>query len=65
MHAVEARLGGGPFARIHRSRIATIERIHELRLVQNGEYELVLRNGRALGVSRLHRDKLQERMRRA
>ena len=65
MHAVEARLGQGQFVRIHRSRIANIERVRELRLVHNGEYEIVLRNGRALGVSRLYRDKLQDRMRRA
>jgi two-component system, LytTR family, response regulator len=65
MHAMEARLGGTKFVRIHRSRIANVDRIREMRLVQNGEYEVVLRNGRALGVSRLYRDKLQERLRRS
>jgi two-component system LytT family response regulator len=64
MHAMEARLGGTQFVRIHRSRIANVHRIREMRLVQNGEYEAVLRNGRALGVSRLYRDKLQERLKR-
>ena len=65
MHAVEARLGGSPFVRIHRSRIANISRARELRVIQNGEYELVLRNGRALRVSRLYRDKLQEHLKHA
>ena len=65
MHAIESRLGGGPFVRIHRSRIVNTDRARELRVVQNGEYELVLGNGRVLGVSRLYRDKLQERLRRA
>ncbi len=65
MHAVEARLGGSPFVRIHRSRIANISRARELRVIQNGEYELVLRNGRALRVSRLYRDKLQEHLKQA
>jgi two-component system, LytTR family, response regulator len=65
MHAVETRLGAGQFMRIHRSRIANIDRVKELRLLQNGEYEIVLRNGRALRVSRLYRDKLQERLKRA
>lgn len=65
MHAVEARLAAGRFARIHRSRIVNLERVRELRLVSNGEYVAVLRNGVALGVSRLHRDKLQEKLRRS
>lgn len=65
MHAVETRLGGSPFVRIHRSRIANINRARELRVMQNGEYELVLRNGRALRVSRLYRDKLQEHLKHA
>ncbi len=62
MNAVEARLGGVSFVRIHRSRIVNIDRVSEMRLVYNGEYEVVLRSGRALGVSRMYRDKLQERL---
>ena len=64
MHAVEARLGS-QFVRIHRSRIANMERVQELRVASNGEYEVVLRSGRALRVSRLYRDKVQEHLRRA
>jgi len=64
MHAVEARLGS-QFVRIHRSRIANMERVQKLRVASNGEYEVVLRSGRALRVSRLYRDKVQEHLRRA
>jgi two-component system LytT family response regulator len=62
MHAIEARLGS-QFVRIHRSRIVNLDKVQELRVASNGEYELVLRNGRALRVSRLYRDKVQGRLR--
>lgn len=64
MHAVEARLGA-QFVRIHRSRIANVQNVRELRIARNGEYEVVLRNGRTLRVSRLYRGKVQDRLRRA
>ncbi|HJT98661.1 MAG TPA: response regulator, partial [Rhodanobacteraceae bacterium] len=44
MHAMEQRLGDR-FARIHRSRIVNIARVQEMRLVHNGEYEVLLRSG--------------------
>ena len=65
MRGIEGRLGDAAFARIHRSRIVNVNRVRELRLAQTGEYEVMLRNGRALRVSRLYRDKLQERLRRS
>ena len=61
MHAIEQRLGER-FLRIHRSRIVNIARVRELRLVHNGEYEVVMRTGRALRVSRLFRERLSERL---
>ena len=64
MHAVEARLGG-QFVRIHRSRIANTDKVQELRIASNGEYEIVLRTGRTLRVSRLYRDKISERLKRS
>jgi two-component system, LytTR family, response regulator len=64
MHAVETRLGGGRFVRIHRSRIANIDKVRELRVTHGGDYEVVLHTGRALRVSRLYRDKVQDRLRR-
>jgi two-component system LytT family response regulator len=65
MHGIEERFGSVRFMRIHRSRIVNIERVQELRMVANGEYEVVLRDGTRLGLSRLYRDKLQERLRRS
>lgn len=65
MHAVEARLGSARFVRIHRSRIANIDKVREVRVTHGGEHEVVLHTGRALRVSRLYRDKVQERLRRA
>ena len=64
MHGVEKRLGER-FARIHRSRIANVDKVHELRIATNGEYEVVLRSGRALRVSRLYREKVQQSLRRS
>ena len=64
MHAVEARLGS-QFVRIHRSRIANTDKVQELRIASNGEYEIVLRTGRTLRVSRLYRDKISERLKRS
>ena len=65
MLAMEQRLGATQFIRIHRSRIVNAERVKELRLTANGDYEAVLRNGTTLGVSRLYRDALQERLKRS
>jgi two-component system LytT family response regulator len=65
MAAMEQRLGAEVFARIHRSRIVHVGRVKELRVTASGDYEAVLRDGTALGVSRMYRDKLQERLRRA
>ena len=62
MQAMEKRLGADYFIRIHRSRIVNVERVRELRLVPGGEYEAVLQSGERLRVSRLYRDKLQERL---
>jgi two-component system LytT family response regulator len=64
MLAMEQRLGTTRFIRIHRSRIVNAERINELHLTGAGEYEAVLRNGRTLGVSRLYREAVHERLKR-
>ena len=62
MNALEARLGGDRFFRIHRSRIVNIARIKELRLAAGGDYDVVLDSGMRLGLSRLQRDALQTRL---
>lgn len=62
MLSVMARLGEGQFFRIHRSRIVNLARIKELRLGAGGDYDVVLKSGVRLGLSRLYRDMLQERL---
>lgn len=53
---------GDQFFRIHRSRIVNIARIKELRLAAGGDYDVTLTDGRRLGLSRLYKDALQERL---
>ena len=62
MNAIEGRLDGEKFFRIHRSRIVNMERIQEMQPWLNGEYAVVLRDGTRLTLSRGYREKLQERL---
>jgi two-component system, LytTR family, response regulator len=57
---LEAQLDGERFIRIHRSTIVNLERVQELRPLFHGEYEVILRDGTALTLSRRYRTKLQE-----
>src|SRR6476660_3859039 len=63
MNAIEGRLDPEKFFRIHRSRIVNMERIQELQPWLNGEYDVVLRTGTRLTLSRGYREKLQDRLR--
>jgi len=62
MSGIEEQLDPKVFYRIHRSQIVNIDRIKELRPLFNGEYEVVLRSGARLTLSRTYRDKLQTRL---
>ncbi|MEX1130058.1 MAG: LytTR family DNA-binding domain-containing protein [Vicinamibacterales bacterium] len=62
MNAIEGRLDGEKFIRIHRSRIVNMERIQEMQPWLNGEYAILLRTGTRLTLSRGCREKLQERL---
>ena len=62
MNRMETRLDARRFARIHRSRIVNTERIKELQPWFNGDHVVVLRDGTRLTLSRLYRDKLQQRL---
>lgn len=55
-------LGDGQFIRIHRSIIVNLDRIHGLELQTGGEYEVVLKSGARLRLSRRFRKRLQDRM---
>jgi two-component system, LytTR family, response regulator len=59
MGGIEAKLDPARFIRIHRTSIVNIDRIKELQPLFHGEYEVVLRNGKTLTLSRGFRDRLQ------
>jgi len=62
MSEVEARLGAARFVRIHRSAIVNIDRIKELRPSFRGDYEVILRDGTRLTLTRSHRRKLDSQL---
>jgi two-component system LytT family response regulator len=50
------------FCRIHRSTIVKLDRVRNLKLNENGEYEVVLNDGTRLRLSRRYRKQLQSRL---
>jgi two-component system, LytTR family, response regulator len=62
MVSLSARLGDTRFFRIHRSRIVNVTKIKELRIAAGGDYDVILKDGRTLGLSRLYKDSLQQRL---
>jgi two-component system LytT family response regulator len=63
MADLEARLAGGPFARVHRSAIVNTDQIQEIQPLFKGGYEIVLKNGARLRSGRLYRANVQALMR--
>ena len=59
---LERDLGEDRFIRIHRSIIVNLERIQGLELQSTGDYEVVLKSGDRLRLSRRFRKRLQDRM---
>lgn len=59
MKAMEQRLGQGEFARIHRSTIVRVSRVEELKPLASGDYELRMKDGTKLALSRRYRDALK------
>ena len=59
MNAFENKLDSRRFMRIHRSIIVNLEKIKELQPCNNGEFIVVLRNGKELSLSRGFRDRIQ------
>jgi two-component system LytT family response regulator len=62
MNGLIERLGAHRFARIHRSRIVNVSRVRELLIAGGGDYQVVLIDGSKLGLSRLYRDALQDKL---
>jgi two-component system LytT family response regulator len=62
MHDLEERLDPERFVRIHRSIIVNLDRIKEMHPHFNGDYIVVLEDGRQLRLSRSRRDLLEARL---
>ena len=62
MSEVEQELDPAAFCRIHRSAIVKLESVQKLELNSSGEYDVLLRNGIRLRLSRRYRKELQSRM---
>jgi two-component system LytT family response regulator len=60
MNSFELKLDSEKFLRIHRSIIVNLEKIRALEPCNNGEYIVVLDNGKELSLSRSYRDRLQK-----
>lgn len=62
MHDLEERLDPAKFVRIHRSVIVNLDRIKEMHPHFNGDYIVVLEDGRQLRLSRTRRENLEARL---
>ena len=62
MNDLEGRLDPAKFVRIHRSIIVNLERIKEMHPHFNGDYVVVLEDGRQLRLSRTRREQLEARL---
>ncbi len=62
MSELEQELDAAAFCRIHRSSIVNIARIEGLKLNSEGEYEVVLKHGTRLRLSRRYRKQAQLRL---
>src|SRR6185503_16068948 len=62
MHDLEGRLDPAKFVRIHRSIIVNLDRIKEMHPHFNGDYIVVLDDGRQLRLSRTRRENLEAKL---
>ena len=62
MNDLEGRLDPAKFVRIHRSIIVNLDRIKEMHPYFNGDYVVVLEDGRQLRMSRTRREHLEARL---
>lgn len=60
---LERRLDPARFARVHRSALVNLARVRELRPLPSGDYELTLRSGVTVTLSRTFRDGVLARLR--
>jgi two-component system LytT family response regulator len=62
MRSIEARLDPEAFVRVHRSVIVAVERIEELRPLPSRDYEIRMKGGATLSMSRGYRDEALRRI---
>jgi two-component system LytT family response regulator len=62
MRSLSARLDPALFARVHRSYTVRIAMIEELRVLPSGDYEVKLKGGRRVPMSRAYRDRFREQI---
>lgn len=62
LKSLETQLGPTRFLRVHRSHIVNVDRIDRIEAGFKGAYEVVLRDGTRLGLSRTYRKRLEERV---
>ncbi len=58
LRELETQLDPRRFVRIHRSTIVNVQRVKELRPLSHGEYQVILRGGTTLKLSRGYRERL-------
>lgn len=58
--ALEKKLNPDVFVRIHRSSIVNIERVEKLKTSEHGDYDVYLKDGTKLKMSRTYRDKFKK-----
>jgi len=59
---LESELDPSTFCRVHRSAIVNLDRVHSLKLQEDGEYEVLLETGARVRLSRRYRKELEDRM---
>jgi len=60
MNGMESRLDPQRFLRIHRSTLVQVERVRELQSTFHGDYEVLLRDGTRLTLTRNYKEKLEK-----
>ncbi len=60
MAALHQKLGPNQFLRVNRSAIVNVEHIEEMRIGNHGDYDVLLRDGTCLKLSRLFRKGLRK-----
>ena len=62
LQSLQARLDPARFARVHRSALVNLARVHELRALPSGDYVLTMRSGATVRLSRTFRDDVLRRL---